>query len=104
MNTTRSLSPLPRTESSPRLRSMPRGSAQSSAKRRPVEKNISNTALSRRSRSESPFGAASRRSRSPYSSVSICRPGTLGSSIFSADSDLMSRFARYFKKLRRAIA
>ena len=103
MKTTRSLSPFPRTEISPRRRSIVRSSAQSSESRRPVEKNVSRIALSRSARSPSPFGAASRRSRSLYSRISICREGVFGSSIFSATSVFMSRRARYLRKFRMAM-
>ena len=98
IKTTRSLSPFPRTETSPRRRSIVRSSAHSSESLRPVEKNVSSIALSRNARGPSPFATASKRSRSLYSRISICRDGFFGSSIFSAASVFMSCLARYLRK------
>jgi len=71
---------------------------------RPVENRSSRIAESLRETRFSPFFGASRSlTSSSASKNSTCLSGILASSIFSAASVFMSRFARYFRNERNAI-
>lgn len=106
-NTMRVLSPLPRTVNSSRFTLMSfRFSFAHSPTRMPVEKRSCKIALSRSCTMGGVLvfhGASRRRASSFGSRKPTWREPWRASSIFSGLNDLMSRFARYLRKLRSAV-